>query len=319
MGGGVDDLGMRIDEVVGHASAKVLLRRLIAAGKLPQALVIEGPPGVGRRTLAVAAAQAVLCPEAAEGDACGRCQSCSLVAEGNHPDCTLLPGVDEKADLPVDLIRDSVVEQAGQSPLLGQGRVFVIPSCERLRGPAANALLKVLEEPPEGVYLVLTAGQAGGLLETIQSRAQVVRLLELAPEDLARILVRGGVAPLEAERRVAMAGGSHRGLWAREVDAPPLDALRTLVEGGYDAEVVAEVMDRLPAAAGDVPKGATVAGEQRRILIFWFDALLQDLRRDLRGARAAQSADRIERVLRLRGDLGRYIQPRLIVEGLGLA
>lgn len=310
---------MRFTEVIGHAAARTLLRRLVAGGRLPPALVIEGPPGVGRRTLAVALAQAVLCPQVVDGDACGSCDACRLVAEGNHPDATILPSATEQADLKVDLIREAVVEPAGESPLLGHGRAFVIPSAERLRGAGANALLKVLEEPPAGVHLVMTASQAGGLLDTIQSRAQVVRLGELALDDLAQVLVRGGMAPAEARRRAGLGAGSHRGLWARDVDEPPLDDLRALVEGGYDARAVAEVMRNLPATAGDVAKGATVAGEQRRILGFWLDALLQDLRRDLRGTRAAATADRIERVLRLRGDLGRYVQPRLIVEGLGLA
>ena len=309
---------MTLAEVIGHSAPRTLLRRLVAAGRLPPALIIEGPAGVGRRTLAQALAQAVLCPQGVEGDACGGCEACSLVAQGNHPDCTVLPSAAEKADLPVDLIRESVVEPATESPLLGHGRVFVIPSAERLKGAGANALLKVLEEPPQGVHLILTAPQAGGLLETIQSRAQVVRVMELATEDIARILERGGVAPAEARRRATLASGSHRGLWARDVDEPPLDDLRALVEGGYDPRVVADVMERLPATAADIPKGATLAGEQRRILGFWLEALLQDLRRDLRGPRAALTADRIDRVLRLRGDLGRYIQPRLIVEGLGL-
>ena len=312
---------MRLAEVLGHQPARQLISRLISVGRLPHALIIEGPAGVGRRTLALATAQALLCPHAAQyqGDSCGECDGCRLVASDSHPDLTQLPGESEQTTIPVDMVREQVVDPAGESPLMGNRRVFVLPAIERLRGPAANALLKVLEEPPEGVHFIMTAGQAGGLLATIQSRAQVLRLLPLSREDLNRVLMRGGMDMAEAQRRTALSGGSHRGLWSRDVDDPPLRALRDLVAGGYDPESVAEVMDRLPATASDVPKGATVAGEQRRILTFWLAALIEDLRRDLRGPEAVDTVERIERVLRLRGDLGRYIQPRLIIEGLGLA
>ncbi|MDA3961867.1 MAG: hypothetical protein PF961_13845 [Planctomycetota bacterium] len=309
---------MSLAGIVGHSRTVTLLRRLVAAGRLPHALVLEGAAGTGRRCLALALARAVLCPQQRDGDACGACDSCRLLAEGSHPDATVLPSDTERVELPVDMIRNEVVDPATESPLMGDHRVFIIPAAERLKGPAANALLKVLEEPPPGVHLIMTTGQAGGLLETIQSRAQVLRMQALTEEQLATILCKGGVAPAEAARRARIGDGSHRGLWSRTLDAPPITELRRLVLEGYDAETVSRVMDELPAVAADVPSGTTVNGEQRRLLGFWLESLLGELRRELRGERAVQAADRIERVLRLRGDLGRYVQPRLIVEGLGL-
>ena len=309
---------MRLGEYQGNKATVGLLRRLLSVGRLPPAILLDGPAGIGRRTLALALAQAILCPEQADGDACGQCQSCRLVSEGNHPDCSVLPHEREQADIPVDAVRDGIVLPAQESPLMGHGRAFIIPGVERLRGPAANALLKVLEEPPAGSHLIMTTRHADSLLPTILSRAQVFRLQRLAADEIATILRRGGVAIADAEERARLAAGSHRGLWDDELGAVPFAELRRLLADGYDAETVAAIMDALPQEVGDVAKGATVAGEQRRIIQLWFDALIEDLRPDLRGEQAPEAARQIEHVLQLRGDLGRYIQPRLIIEALGL-
>ena len=139
---------MRLAEVLGQPAAVALIRRLIAGRRLPQTLLLSGPPGCGRRTTARAAAQALLCSAPAAGDACGHCRSCALVATGSHPDLVEVPGDRDAADedgdqsrsLKVDLIRD-LAERAMETPILGERRVFLIPACERLsagRGDSAN-------------------------------------------------------------------------------------------------------------------------------------------------------------------------------------
>src|SRR4051812_14312651 len=129
----------RLSEVVGQSGTRRLLARLIAGDKLPHAVLLEGIPGCGRRTLALALAQSLLCPQRKDGDACGGCDSCRMVAQSTHPDLVVMPHDSEGPDIPVDLIRDQVVQAAFESPLLGSSRVFVIPGIERLQSAAANA------------------------------------------------------------------------------------------------------------------------------------------------------------------------------------
>src|SRR5271167_4218768 len=113
---------MRLREVIGQDGLVRLLSRLIARGRLPPALLLEGLPGCGRRTLALAIAQAVLCPRAQGGDACGECASCRMVNEGSHPDLVSLPHDSQGDDLGVELVRSAIAEAAYQSPLIGAGR-----------------------------------------------------------------------------------------------------------------------------------------------------------------------------------------------------
>lgn len=308
---------MRLSEVIGHGGLPRLLARLIGRGRLPHALLFEGRPGSGRRTLARAVAQALLCHDPQQGDACGRCAACVVQVAGTHPDCSELPGEDEAADLPVDLVRSVVVDAAFTSPLMGRAKVFVLPAIERLGTAAANTLLKVLEEPPRGTHLVMTTLSAASVLKTIRSRAQLYRVPTLSANEVARILVGQGVPASDAERRAQVAHGSVRGGDAAAA-AVPLEDLAILAGGDLDPARVAAVVARLPQKLGEDAGERTLAGEQRRVLARWLEALVQHERRSLSGADAEAVAERIERILRLIGDLDRHLSPHLVVEGLAL-
>lgn len=310
---------MRLAEIVGNRRVVERLGSLLASGRLSHAVILEGPPGCGRRTLAIALAQTQLCPEAKGGDACGDCASCRQVAEGNHPDVTVLPAASVQADLPVALVREAVVDAATASSLMGRGRAFVIPDAERMKGPSANALLKVLEEPPPGTRFILTTRRAAGMLSTIRSRSQRYRLHALGDDELVTVLIRQGLGEAEARRRLAAGhgGGVREVLAAGGVGAAPLSGLRGLLDAGYDAPAIAGLMEALPDAKS-VPAESTLAKEQRRALAAWLEALLRQLRQELRGEDPEYASQLILRVLRAGRDLDRYIQPRLVLESLSL-
>jgi DNA polymerase III subunit delta' len=159
---------MRLAEVIGHNAVTELIRRLIERDRLPHALLFDGIAGNGRRTVALAAAQALLCTAPVRGDACGSCASCELCTTHTHPDCTILPHENQAQDLSLDLIREHITDHVYVSPLMGARRVFIIPGIERLNMAAANTLLKVLEEPPPGTFLFMTTTSAAGVLRTIR-------------------------------------------------------------------------------------------------------------------------------------------------------
>jgi DNA polymerase III subunit delta' len=311
---------MRLDKLIGHDAIVRLLKRLVIRDHVPHALIFEGSPGSGRRTIALALAQALLCQKSDAGDACGNCDACRLMNASTHPDCTILPNDRELADIPLEMVRDQITEQAYISPLMGNRRIFILPEVERLNLAAANVLLKVLEEPPSGTFIFMTTGAAAGLLRTICSRAQLYRLAPLPHEAIARILVSHGVAAAVAQERSISVHNGLRGIEESLVPAP-LDELEALCRNGLQLETVASIMGQLPQRVAE-DAGKTLASEQRRVLANWLDQLLQRLRQVLRlepRELVDETCEIIDRVLRLQGDLQRYVSPQVVIEGLALA
>ncbi len=312
---------MRLAEVVGQGAIARLVARLIVRERLPHAVLLEGVPGCGRRTLATAIAQAVLCASPHGGDACGSCPSCRMVLAGSHPDLVSTPHDSAPGSVSVELVRDEIVEAAYASPLVGERRVFLLPGIERWNLPSANALLKVLEEPPAAVRFIATTAQAAGVLRTIRSRAQLYRLQPLTVVDVEQVLIRGGITADEACRRAVAGQGGHRGLW-HGAPAIPLEPLLRLAREGYRTVWVAEVVSALPTTVdeADEAAGLTLEGAKRRMVRIWLAALAQALRVDLRlvGPQAVQAAERLQRITALHHDLARNIQPRLVIEAIGL-
>jgi len=163
------------------------LRRAQAAGRLPHALLIAGPAGVGKRLLADLLACSLLCRcPGPDGLPCGHCQDCHLFRVGNHPDLVRLgPDPEGKSDeIKVAGIR-ALVESEGLTPTRGTHKVIVIDPAERMNPSAANALLKTLEEPAPGTLFCLITERAYLLPATVRSRCQ--RML-LRPAEEAQAL-----------------------------------------------------------------------------------------------------------------------------------
>ncbi|MFQ5612099.1 MAG: ATP-binding protein [Anaerolineae bacterium] len=182
------------NRVIGHEWATDLLGRGLANGRIPQALLITGPPNVGKTTLAIALAQTLNCT--GEVAPCTECLSCRKIEGGHHPDVQVLD--DAEAALRIDQIR-SLQRDLSLSPHEGRYRVAILCNFERATLEAANALLKTLEEPASPVVLILTALEPGHLLPTIVSRCQGLSLRPLPVSQIAGVLVtRWGVPEAQA-------------------------------------------------------------------------------------------------------------------------
>lgn len=176
-------------EILGHQWAVDLLKSHVANDRLRHAYLLTGPDGIGRRTLALRFAQALNCPEASEpGIPCGSCTTCRQIAAMEHPDLSLLQAEDPGGILKVDQVRD-IQRSLNLSPYDAKYRVGLILDFEKANPNAANALLKTLEEPPPKVVLLLTAESAEGLLPTIVSRCEVIRLRPLPLKRVQRGLI----------------------------------------------------------------------------------------------------------------------------------
>lgn len=153
-------------------------RLLAMRQRLPHAVLLAGPRGVGKLKLAQAWSQSLLCERPRpDGDACGECEGCHWFAAGTHPDSMHLTLIEKEKDGEVKQAADISVEQSRQavdfvqmSTYRAGRRVVLVEPAEALNTASANALLKVLEEPPINTVFILLSHQPRQLLPTILSR-----------------------------------------------------------------------------------------------------------------------------------------------------
>ena len=183
-------------------------------GTAPHAVLISGEAGTGKWTLAAALAAVLLCQ--GEGKKpCGHCQSCVQMETLEHPDLIVLQkGVPispeekkAKTTIPVNDVRE-MIRRISVHALEGDRHVVIIRHAEDLGAAGQNALLKTLEEPPEGTFFLLTAVQTADLLPTIISRCRPLKLRPWTDGELIRLLISEGVEESRARAAALAAGGS---------------------------------------------------------------------------------------------------------------
>lgn len=154
-------------------------------GRLPHALLLCGPAGIGKDHFARTLVRAMLCetPQP-DGQPCGTCRGCLLNAAGNHPDSRIVGLPEDKKVIGVDQIRE-LREYLGLKSHYAGYRTVLISPAEQMNTQAANSLLKTLEEPPARSLLILAAGNAGQLPATVRSRCQRV-IFSVPPLDMAQ-------------------------------------------------------------------------------------------------------------------------------------
>lgn len=195
--------------IVGQPRAVARLRAAMRSGKAHHAYLFEGPEGVGKRTTAMALAQAWNC-ERAPGEGCGACGPCEKIDAGTHPDVIVFPVFDEEGKVAkqAERVRE-LIAQVGFPPHEGRARLVLVDPAHELNSTAANILLKTLEEPPPGTHFVLVTTAASRLLTTIRSRCQRVVFTAMTEEEISDQLVRNhGVDGAAAQQAAALAGGS---------------------------------------------------------------------------------------------------------------
>jgi DNA polymerase III subunit delta' len=200
---------MPFADLIGHQRAIALLRSTIRQDRVAHAYLFHGEDRIGKRLVAIRFAQAVNCDDtasAAQGDACGRCRSCTQIEAGTHPDVTRIEPDPEQANPQIKIERVREMEsQIIYRPLVGRLKTVIIDEADRLTLGAANALLKTLEEPPAHSLFVLVSSRPLALPGTIRSRCQAVRFVPPARTDVERALAaRRQLAPPDARFLAAM-------------------------------------------------------------------------------------------------------------------
>jgi len=339
---------MSLLPVYGHESTLARLGSAAVSGRLPQALLLSGPPGTGKQRLALWLGQALLCQQPARGP-CGRCEDCRLAGNLTHPDLHWFVPIArpkagdaaKQAEEARDLIGEVLAERrstgrwsrpdatnghwlasvrllqriAALTPYRGRRKVLVLGDAERLvvqeaNLEAANALLKVLEEPPADTTVILTAGEPGALLPTIRSRVVPIRIGRV-PDDVVRRFATEALDPAPSGAALEKAVVAADGRIGRLVD----------VEGRTD--LASRARGVLEAAAAGPARWAETALRQppwgaRGDFAGMLDAMTVELRQGLVAAAGEHDADRLrrtlsalERVEAVRETLGTNVNPQL--------
>ena len=212
-----------MQKLIGNKPAAEALTRLIASGRVPNALLFAGPEGVGKKQFAIELARRLVCPHTENAVACSQCSACQRAGEfsipvfekgehsefvffSQHPDIGMI--VPFRRNLRIGAVRALEVE-AHFRPYEANARVFIVEEADKMNDAASNALLKTLEEPPPTSHIILIASRADSLLQTIRSRCQTIRFGPIAFEEIERYLIDvAEFSPEDAKLAARVSGGS---------------------------------------------------------------------------------------------------------------
>lgn len=252
----------------GQSAAVHAVVAMLASG-MPHALLLTGPAGVGKGTLAEDIAAGLLCrAEDRSIRPCRECRGCRAFGHGNHPDLHRLAPLGAGFVIPIggrddrgvrDLVRDLAL-----LPVEGGARVAIVAGADRMTEDAQSAFLKTLEEPPANTVLILTASDEERLLPTIRSRCSRIRLGPVARPDVEQILVDAGLVDTPLAARLARLSAGRPGDAMSLARVPEALTIRSEVGRTLLDLAGATRADRLRIGRDLLARAGELAGAVRR-------------------------------------------------------
>ena len=280
-------MAVNLSQIVCQDRAIAPLQRAFAAGRMPHAYVFSGADGVGKFATARAWAKMLLCQdrtqrpgEPAFFDSCGRCASCHMFESGGHPDFQPIykelvtftkNGKNKTAplDMPIDVIREFLLDKAATRPQASQYVVYVIREAEKVNPYSQNAMLKILEEPPPFCVIILICSRLEKMLPTTLSRCRLVRFGPVEAGFIVRKLEESGITDPES------------GYWANFCEGRLGQALQWAAlepKGDRPYQIKRELLDRLAnASLPDVLEQADWMGKAAKQIAAAWSAVTENV------------------------------------------
>jgi DNA polymerase-3 subunit delta' len=245
----------------GHDIARRTVLRWIATESPPHAVLLAGPPNVGKTTLAQDLAAGLLCLAVEPADRPDRtCLACRKVARGIHPDVHVLVPSGPGGQIRIAAARGLSTELS-LLPVEGRRRIAIVAAAQRLNEDAQNALLKTLEEPPAGVTIVLCADDEDPILSTVRSRCERISMPALTPAVVAAVLLERGVDDPAGAARIARLASGRPGVALAIAARPDLELALGRVARRLLDLTRADRRTRLGATAELIAEGALLTDE----------------------------------------------------------
>ncbi len=181
---------INFNRIVGHEIAKSFMRKEIVENRIPNSMIFHGVKGIGKHTMALEVAKILNCEN--ENKPCNKCFNCKAIDTNEHPDViTIDPQANLKKGGKTIKFReviDKIIEDSVYKPSIGKKKIVIIDDASFLSVAAMNNLLKIVEEPPEYMHIILITQNIEKILPTIQSRSQLLKFNSLKENEMSIIL-----------------------------------------------------------------------------------------------------------------------------------
>lgn len=173
------------------------IKNSLLSASLSQTLIISGPPSVGKTSLAYIISSAIEC-ENGNPFACGECRNCKKIKKGIFPDLRYITLLEDdsgkiKTQITIDQVREEIIRASELPPYEGNKLIFIVEPSDSLNASSQNALLKLLEEPPSFIQIILIAKETSKLLPTVRSRCPEIKLKEIPQNEMVEVAKRIGL------------------------------------------------------------------------------------------------------------------------------
>jgi DNA polymerase III subunit delta' len=312
---------MRFDEMIGQERALGMIKAHLVNNRFCGAYLFSGAEGIGKKLAAKISAAALNCQDELNSP-CGVCGSCLKIQKEAHPDLHIIQN--GQAQIKIEDIRE-ILRQANFRPYEGKAKVFIIDNAHKLNIEAANSLLKVLEEPPANVAIILITHKPQSIIKTVLSRCKMIKFSPLPRARLEDVLVKNYAQDRPAAHFLAYYAEGRLGLALRLKDEPLLQEKNKLC----DNLLSLRPLDRNLAGQNKEQLHATL-----NILVSWFrdiylikaglneqEAINADRRLDLLKVANQYSYKQLDEIIWAIGESALYLEKninsKLLIHNLG--